>query len=812
MNAIDQSTAYEQTPSDRTSATGEADLLVGTVFARKYRVLGRLASGGMGTVYTAEQLQPVRREVALKVIRAGALTASVLARFEQEREALALMEHPNIARVFDAGIEPARHPLDPQYHEAIRTDVPYLAMELIRGPAITDFCRERRLALRDRIALFIAVCQAVQHAHQKGIIHRDLKPSNILIGLYDGRAVPKVIDFGIAKAVPPASGAGVGITQVGCFMGTIHYVSPEQAATNPPRIDTRTDVYSLGVVLYELLTGDVPFRCPDQSPGGMLHFLQVLQDSEPLRPSARRSEQKPTGAPTESHDASWAGRLRGDLDHIVLKALEKNPDRRYATAQDLASDLERYLAGDPVSAVPPTAVYRLRKFIGKHRVTAAAAAITFAALVGGIVATSVALYRVNQERELAESAKLQAMNAFAVADQNATDARRVIDEFLIQIGDEQLSDIPRFEPVRQRLVGLAVTRYRDLLLRQPEHAGLRRDAASTYQRAANLHRMLGQYPQARELYPEALALYRGLAAEQPSVPDHLRGVSAVLTDYGDFLGRVEGPRAACERYAEAHAWAVRYRELAPGSDAPQLTVALALGNWADALRELGRTQEAVERQKESCALLEEIARDTAPLTYRFVAVFAWNNLAKLGRETGQPELARHALKQARERSARLLQEAPENANVRYTAAWRQLETGLFHLSTGAVAEAGTELEQGVGTLESLHKDYPRTVSFRRKLAEALVARSRHRVQTREVTTAYQDATRAVELLDALNAQSPGACLHWAHLAIAQLQCLVCAKARGDDAAVTHHRDQAEHYLREARRVNPDHPVLQRKVE
>ena len=309
-----------------------------------YKLLQKIGEGGCGVVYMAEQEKPVRRRVALKIIKLGMDTKSVIARFEAERQALALMDHPNIARVLDAG--------------ATETGRPYFVMELVHGVRITECCDANKLATRQRLELFIQVCQAIQHAHQKGVIHRDIKPSNILVATLDGRLVPKVIDFGIAKAMEEKLTDKTLFTMFGHFIGTPAYMSPEQAQTSGMDIDTRSDIYSLGVLLYELLTGKTPFDQKDLMAAGIDEMRKTLSDREPHRPSTKLDTLTQTDLTLTAERRHMEPRnlrlaLRGDLDWIVMKALEKDRVRRYQTANGLAVDVQRYLDDEPVLARPP---------------------------------------------------------------------------------------------------------------------------------------------------------------------------------------------------------------------------------------------------------------------------------------------------------------------------------------------------------------------------------------------------------------------------------------------------------------------------
>jgi serine/threonine protein kinase/Flp pilus assembly protein TadD len=374
----------------------------GTVIG-PYKLIQQIGEGGMGTVWMAQQTAPVKRLVAVKLIKAGMDSKQVIARFEAERQALALMEHANIARVLDAGTTPAGRP--------------YFVMDLVRGGPITKYCDDHHLSPRQRLELFIPVCQALQHAHQKGIIHRDLKPSNVLVALYDGKPVPKIIDFGVAKAAGQTLTEKTLVTSFGAMVGTLEYMSPEQAEINQLDIDTRSDIYSLGVLLYELLTGTTPFTRKELEKGGMLEMLRVIREQEPSKPSTRLStaEGLPTLAANRGTEPAKLMKLvRGELDWIVMKALDKDRNRRYEAANALAGDLQRYLADEPVHACPPSAAYRLRKFARRNKAALAMVSVVAAAallVVGslGWVARDrkareheVARDRVAREQEIAQ--------------------------------------------------------------------------------------------------------------------------------------------------------------------------------------------------------------------------------------------------------------------------------------------------------------------------------------------------------------------------------------------------------------------------
>jgi WD40 repeat protein/DNA/RNA endonuclease YhcR with UshA esterase domain len=380
----------------------------------RYKILEKVGEGGCGVVYVAEQTEPVRRRVALKVIKLGMDTKQVVARFEAERQALALMDHPNIAKVLDAGT----------------TDVgrPYFVMELVRGIKITDYCDQAQCSTKERLDLFIKVCQAIQHAHQKGIIHRDIKPSNILVTLHDGVPVPKVIDFGIAKATEGRLTDATVYTQLHQFIGTPAYMSPEQAEMSGLDIDTRSDIYSLGVLLYELLAGSTPFDAKELMASGIDQMRKTIREKEPPRPSTRfatlQGEELTTAAKRRSADqAKLLHQLKGDLDWIVMKCLEKDRTRRYETANGLAADLKRHLNNEPVVARPPSAAYKFQKLARRNKLAFAAVGAVTMALVLGIIASTWQAVRATRATREALSARQQAEEAERQAQKNFDKAR-----------------------------------------------------------------------------------------------------------------------------------------------------------------------------------------------------------------------------------------------------------------------------------------------------------------------------------------------------------------------------------------------------
>jgi WD40 repeat protein/serine/threonine protein kinase len=392
-----------------------------------YKLLQQIGEGGMGVVYMAEQAHPVRRRIAFKIIKPGMDSKQVIARFEAERQALALMDHQNIAKVFDAG--------------TTLTGRPYFVMELVHGVPITQFCDANQLTPRERLALFVPVCQAIQHAHQKGIIHRDIKPSNVLVTLYDDKPVPKVIDFGVAKAIDQRLTEKTLFTQFGTLVGTFEYMSPEQAEMNALGVDTRSDIYSLGVLLYELLTGTTPLQRERLRQAALDQLVQLIKEEEPPRPSVRLSSShnlRKIAAARKTEPAKLSKLVRGDIDWIVMKCLEKDRARRYETANGLARDVERYLHDEPVEACPPSARHRLWKFARRYRrPVIIAAAFALLLVVGVVISTWEAVWAWRAERE-AVKAEASSRRLYYAAkmdllqvvweNHNALELRDVLDE------------------------------------------------------------------------------------------------------------------------------------------------------------------------------------------------------------------------------------------------------------------------------------------------------------------------------------------------------------------------------------------------
>ncbi|MBL8823665.1 MAG: serine/threonine protein kinase [Planctomycetia bacterium] len=457
-----------------------------------YKLLQQIGEGGMGVVFMAEQTQPVQRKVALKIIKQGMDSRQVIARFEAERQALAMMDHVNIARVIDGG--------------KTQSGRPYFVMDLIHGVPITRYCDDNHLTPQQRLELFTPVCQAIQHAHQKGIIHRDIKPSNVLITLYDGKPVPKVIDFGVAKATEQKLTERTLFTNYGTMVGTLEYMSPEQAEMSGLGVDTRSDIYSLGVLLYELLTGSTPLDRKRVRDEAYAEILRIIKEEEPPRPSTRLSDSGDAlasiSAQRQMEPAKLTKLVRGELDWIVMKSLEKDRNRRYESASGLAQDIQRYLADEPVHASPPSVTYRLRKFVRRNKVALLTISVVALALIAGTVISIWQAYRATQAEEAAKTDRDTALAEKTRADEEATIAQTVND-FLLNdlLAEAAPSKNARNKKVSvEELLGRAATRIDGKFEKQPRiEAAIRMTIGYTYHALSNYAAALPQLERAMEI-------------------------------------------------------------------------------------------------------------------------------------------------------------------------------------------------------------------------------------------------------------------------------------------------------------------------
>lgn len=580
----------------------------------RFKILQKIGEGGFGVVYMAEQEEPIRRKVALKIIKLGMDTKQVIARFEAERQALALMEHANIAKVFDAG--------------ATETGRPYFVMELVKGVPITKYCDQHQLDTRERLQLFLDVCNAIQHAHQKGVIHRDLKPQNVMVTLHDGKPVPKVIDFGISKATNQRLTEKTLFTEYHQFIGTPQYMSPEQAEMSGLDIDTRSDVYSLGALLYELLTGTPPFEAKTLSEAGYVEIQRIIREVDPPKPSTRLAtliERDTDFAKRRGTESQLIPRLiQGDLDWIVMKAMEKDRTRRYGTAYEFAEDIRRFLNDEPVIAGAPSISYQARKFMLRHKVGIAASLAVVVALAVGCVAATVGFLQARHERDLANEAK-------AEATKQAERSKKIADflqDMLVATDPNRLSDVDV-----QQVVKTARKVFGD------DHATV---AATLSSRAAQLQ-STGSYEDAERLYRESIRIWA----------DHYGGThmtnSVTYSRLGTLLhlkGDEPEAEVAYRRSLEIAKTNKKY-ESAPVAD-----TLIGLG---DLLQNQGKFKEAESKLRESLRIRQTVAPNQT-----FQIAITWNLIANVLAISGQKDKLEPALEKCLEAFKK---STPEGSNI-----------------------------------------------------------------------------------------------------------------------------------------------------
>jgi non-specific serine/threonine protein kinase/serine/threonine-protein kinase len=585
-----------------------------------YRLIQKLGEGGMGQVWLAEQTEPVRRQVALKLIKAGIFDPSLLERFQSERQSLAIMDHPSIAKVFDAG--------------ATLAGQPYFAMEYVEGAPITDYCDQKKLGIRERLELFLRVCEGVQHAHQKAIIHRDLKPANILVVEMDGKPMPRIIDFGLAKTISSMVAGQPFVTEVGAFLGTPGYMSPEQVDPSVQGVDTRTDVYSLGVILYELLTGCLPFDTDRWKKLRLDEVLRHLREEDPPRPSTKVStERNASAAEARSTERKQLiVLLRGDLDWITLKAVEKERDRRYATPSELSADIVRYLQNRPVAARPASRAYRIGKFARRNRTAVALTSVACIASVAGVVGTMMQARtaRVQRDfalRQLSRAEAINDLNSFLLSDAAPSGKPFTVNELLGRAEHIVERQQDKHDPQRiQVLISLGrqynvldeQAKSRQLLI---EAYGLSRELTDQSIRArascalASALALAGEHPRAEKLAQEGLKeLGNGPQFALDQMFCLFRGAD-VARERGDIQAQIERVQTA-------------QRVLKQSPFESDLLESQLLMEVAASYRFAGRYEEASAAFGQASARLTALGRDD---TQTAVTLFNnWGNALVLG--------------------------------------------------------------------------------------------------------------------------------------------------------------------------------------
>ena len=708
----------------------------------RYKLLELIGEGGFGAVYMAEQAEPIRRRVALKIIKLGMDTKQVIARFEAERQALALMEHPNIAKVLDAG--------------ATETGRPYFVMELVKGIPITEYCDKNNLDTRQRLKLFIDVCRAVQHAHQKGVIHRDIKPSNVMITLRDdGTPVPKIIDFGIAKATGQKLTEKTYFTQFRQFIGTPEYMSPEQAQMGEMDVDTRTDIYSLGVLLYELLTGTTPFNGERLRSSAYNEMLKTICETEPRKPSSYLNTLGDALGDVAKQRRIEPARLckiiQGDLDWIVLKTLEKDRSRRYETANELATDIQRHLEDEPVAAGPPSAGYRIRKFVRRHRTGVLSALLLLVVLLTGLCLATAGFVQARRERNRAEM--------------NLQRARDAVEEMKL-VAEGLLVNRPQLEKLQPQLLQTVQAYYRGFLEENRNDPELRHEIGVAYKDLGYTHWTLGKpeealaayekstevfeelaadfadeaeykkqiaitgnwigvalstlrrYDEALEVYDRAAALLEGLVAEFGDEPEYTLPLSWIYRHRGFVLlwtGKLEEAENAFRKTLE-----IREKLVAdyPDEQGYQHELALILGPLGHVLTQTGRYDEAEQALRRAVEISEKAAElSEVPEDRRAVAV-NYTLLGELLSSTGRHSQAGDAFREVIKLSKQLTDEFGLDPIYSRTQAWGWLSLAQVLRRSGQLEEAEKACGEAIQLFERLAADYPEVPEHKEGLANS----------------------------------------------------------------------------------------------
>jgi serine/threonine protein kinase len=652
-----------------------------------YQLLTKIGEGGMGQVWLAEQTAPLQRRVALKLIRWGMYDDTLLHRFQAERQSLAVMDHPSIAKVFDAG--------------ATSEGQPYFVMEYVAGVPITDYCDQKKLKIRDRLELLIKVCEGVQHAHQKAIIHRDLKPANILVVEVDGKPVPRIIDFGLAKATNTGIAGESLHTRIGTFVGTPGYMSPEQCDPTTQDVDTRTDVYSLGVVLYVLLTGGTPFDAKEWKKT-FDEMLRLLREQDPPRPSTKVSTDRDTSSATAeargTERKQLVSVLRGDLDWITMKAVEKDRTRRYGTPSELAADIGRYLNNEPVVARPASVSYRLQKYVRRHRIGVAVAGVLGALLLAFGVLQSIQLRKTTRERDRADRIADFMTGIFKVSDPNerlggTVTAAELLDKAAKDI-DTGLSKDPELQVSMMHVIGRAYM-----------YQGLYARAQSLFERGVKVSSSVGERENRETLntmHDLAWALLQqGHLAEAESLERRLLDTQRHVlgTEHPDTLATMSElgytlceERKNCAEGVRLNREVLEKQKRIIGPEAFYTLV--TMDNLAILLAEDGQPAEAEKLQQEA---LEIHLRVFGP--ENLGTINAMTNLAEFQRDLGRDEEAKKLLRQALDVEGRVFApDQPETAQTRYDLASILTRTGQSEEAISLLRQA---VDHGLPPLSDL---------------------------------------------------------------------------------------------------------------
>jgi serine/threonine protein kinase/Flp pilus assembly protein TadD len=713
----------------------------GILIAGKYKLLQRIGEGGMGSVWMADQLEPVKRRVAVKLIRTereGSHT--ILSRFEAERQAIALMDHPNIAKLLDAGTTDGERgrvsaPSTPGADATRLAGRPFFVMELVKGVPLTEFCDEHRLSIPERLNLFMQICSALQHAHQKGIIHRDLKPTNILVEMHDDKPVPKVIDFGLAKAL-----SGQPLTEhtlftgFGTVAGTPLYMAPEQAKLNAIDIDTRADIYALGVILYELLTGSTPIERATLKQAALDEVLRLIRESEPPTPSKRLSttEAKPSVAANRHTEPAKLGRLvRGELDWIVMKALAKERGRRYETASGFARDIERFLNQEPVLAGPPSASYRLRKFVRRNRGQVIAASLVLLALVAGIAGTTIGLIRAEQQRQLAKANEKKATEAAeaerqarqkeaeqrAKAEQARDHTRQALDAMTSTITGDALTTQKEISADQKKFLTEVLKYYQEFAGEKADDETSRARTAAAAYRVGRIEGRLGRKEQGTVAFDMARDGYAKLTTDFPAVPEYRLELARSQHNMGFLLADLGKRSEAEKQYRQALGIQEKLVTEFPAVPEYRVELARSHNNLGNLLKDLGRASDAEKEYPKALAIQEKLAGEFPDVPqYRQDLAGSHNNLGLLLRHLGKRSEAEKQHRQALGIQEKLVAELPAVPEYRQQLANRHNSLGALLADLGKRSEAEEKYGKALAIQEKLAAEFPAVPAYRQDLA------------------------------------------------------------------------------------------------
>jgi serine/threonine protein kinase/tetratricopeptide (TPR) repeat protein len=724
------------------------DYAPGMLIAGRYKLLEEIGEGGMGTVWVAQQVEPLRRQVAIKLIKPGMDSRRVLSRFETERQALAVMDHSSIARVFDAGLTGP---------ESGHPGRPFFVMEYVRGLAITEFCDRARMTIPERLKLFIQVCQAVHHAHQKGIIHRDLKPSNVLVSGDGDWTVPKVIDFGLAKAMHETlSEDSLPATQ-GIILGTPRYMSPEQAEFNRLDIDTRTDVYSLGVILYELLTGATPLESGRLKDASLPEILRWIKDVEPSRPSSRlagSASESEVADRRSAEPAQLRRAMRGDLDSIVMKALEKNRSRRYESANDLARDLERLLCHEPIAARPTSTVYHFQKFARRNRLVLVASALVLTTLIVGTIVSSILAIQATRAGWAAEAARAHEARQRGIAEEqrnkadaaraaeaeqrliaqqerneadrrrtkaeaNFRQARNAMDEYFLSMFANKHLNVQSLQPLRKELLDSALAYYRKFIDQHGDDPALEAELAYAYSTCGELYVSIGSSDRALEPLQEATRRYERLIEHQTAGDEFCKEAARAHSQLGavqQSTGRLAGAETSFRRALEIHEMLT---QRSPGNEDYWIDLARASVQLGALRTTAGCFAEAEAPFVHAIEIYQRLTRDEpSARRYQIYIADAYYSFAALLLATGRLNDAEATILQAADLYQQLIQEDRTNPLYRAGVAGACYHLGHVQRVAGRLQAAEATYRRALALFEELAREDPSHSRFRRSIGGA----------------------------------------------------------------------------------------------